>query len=116
VAARWAPDCRQPEGPRHPHLGALGSIPRTASPVARRIDERIASRRELVDGGKPAVPKTHPTVAVLYHASPASFIPREGVGRLRAITGLGLRSAPVPRRSELTDLVSSTPAAPTATS
>ena len=41
-------------------MGALGSIPRTASPVARRIDERIASRRELVDGGKPAVPKTTP--------------------------------------------------------
>ena len=33
-------------------MGALGSIPRTASPVARRIDERIASRREVVDGGK----------------------------------------------------------------
>ena len=49
-----------PTGPQHPHLGALGSIPRTASPVARRIDERIASRRELVDGGKPVVPKTTP--------------------------------------------------------
>ena len=90
-----------PTGPRHSQLGALGYIPRTASPVARRVDDRIASRRKLVDGGKPAVPKTHPTVAVLYHASPASFIPREG-GRSPARdhrTGTALRGGAAPVRA-----------------
>ena len=116
AAARWPPVCRQPDGAAAPAFGRVGVYPahrESSRPPHRRAD-RIAARvdRRRQAGGA----QDNPTVAVLYHASPASFIPREGIGRLRAITGLGLRSAPVPRRSELTDLVSSTPASPTATS